>query len=264
MGVHYRSFRCIVLNSATHHHTHTGNNSINTPPTEPHKIDATRTSNRMGGPLPDRLIGLLEPTRILSTEPAIEAALAAGDYAAFVAHLVVRRRSVASDVLVRVGEALAAAAGGSGGSGGEPPPVIPAAYVDLLKAAAGAAAGMYELLGVVCMCWKGRGTHIYTYIFIHTYTHTDGPLPSPAHVRTLLLTLTAGGSGSKDGGAERRAALARAIVGELQAWGQVRFVCGFFVCVCVLPPTHPTADAMRDPHTHPTMIYQSNDRRTHT
>lgn len=51
---------------------------------------------------------------------------------------------------------------------------------------------------------------------IDTMIHADDRLPSPAHLRTLLLALR-GDSGSSD-----RAALAKAIVEELQTWGQVR------------------------------------------
>ena len=106
----------------------------------------------MGGPLPDRLLGLLEAhpqgRHLLATHPAIEAALSAGDYAGFIAHVAIRRRALPTDVLGGLADELASAASRSDGArlapgvvaGAEAPVVIPPAYVDLVKGAAAAAA----------------------------------------------------------------------------------------------------------------------------
>lgn len=90
---------------------------------------------RMGGPLCDRLQGLLEG---VANRPEIEAALAAADYPALIAHLTVRRRALPAGLLARVAEELASATASSGG-GEEGPSTVPPAYLDLLRVAAAAA-----------------------------------------------------------------------------------------------------------------------------
>ena len=58
---------------------------------------------------------------------------------------------------------------------------------------------------------------------IDTMIHADDRLPSPAHLRTLLLALRGSSTSTgSDSGSRDRAALAKAIVEELRAWGQVR------------------------------------------
>ncbi len=93
----------------------------------------------MGGPLPDRLLGVLEgsaPARqLLAARPEIEAALASGDCAAAIAHLAVRRRALPRDVLARVAEELGSS---RAGGGGPEACSVPPAYVELLRAAASA------------------------------------------------------------------------------------------------------------------------------
>lgn len=122
----------------------------------------------MGGPLPDRLLGLLEGSppgrQLLLARPEIEAALTAEDYPAFVAHLTVRRRALPRELLARVAEemaadaaaaaaAAAAAKGRGGGAGvkGDGPTGIAPAYLDLLRAAAEAAGGC----GAMCIACLG-------------------------------------------------------------------------------------------------------------
>lgn len=100
----------------------------------------------MGGPLRDRLLGLLEgspPARqLLAARPEIEAALAAADYPALVAHLTLRRRALPRELLARVAEELATAGRTGGTGGGEEGGPVPPAYLDLLRAAAEAAGEM--------------------------------------------------------------------------------------------------------------------------
>lgn len=191
----------------------------------------------MGGPLPDRLLGLLEGgtsgRRLLASHPAIGAALSTGDYQGFIAHLTVRRRALPRAVLMRVAEELAtaataaaAAADGDGRNarlapgvvaGAEAPVVIPPAYVDLIRGAAAAAGGWLVCTSIDSFI--GRLLTRTPCLKTPTLT-TDDRLPSPAHLRTLLLALR-GGSGSGSGDSDHRAALATAIVEELRAWGQV-------------------------------------------